>query len=443
MASWRMQLLCLHVAAAAWVRGSVNLPAGGAVFLAKFCMDFRQDSNTGNYVGKIWTNLHSPTPGAGHVEYVLLDDESESYPDGSEDQVSSKYRFACGTALLEHAKRWSTEVNASSLESGKSLSSDIVETIRPRWWYVAILDCSGEERTVDYSVHLTNPKLGWLRELSMDRCGLNLMYPFLAVYFCLSVLQLYALAMQSTTALTHHPLRLMLTFVVLSGMAGISFLVIGTIYYALHGEDQSNLYMLAKLGRAASKYSLLCTLKLLSQGQGISTPFKLQEVWRAARVIVPFMIAGTVLEIWGEYSQSRKYTTDFVYATPIGGVIILIDLALLYNYLMNICRSKRAENDLVKRQFYTNWGYTYALAFLVLPLSVAVSLMVSPWVRAEVVFLVNNIAHVLMLALLMAGLWPGRTQTAFCIDVLSTEGQVFGIKAGLMEQSAREIELRF
>eukprot|EP00931_Biecheleriopsis_adriatica_P044312 TRINITY_DN2533_c0_g2_i1.p1 TRINITY_DN2533_c0_g2~~TRINITY_DN2533_c0_g2_i1.p1 ORF type:complete len:444 (-),score=37.94 TRINITY_DN2533_c0_g2_i1:174-1505(-) len=442
MAGWHLQLIFLRVAAAAWARGSINLPAGGAVFLAKFCIDYRKDSRPGNYVGNIWANLHSPNAGSGQVQYVLFDDESKSYPDGTEAQFASNYRFACGTPRLEHSKRWRSEFNASELTAGKSPSSDIFETIRPRWWYVALLDCSGQERTIDYAVHMTNPKLGWLQEFSMDRCGPHWMYLFLAAYACLSVAQVYALHKQSTTAVTQHPLRIMLTCIVLSGAVGMLFLLMDTIYYAWHGEDQSNLYMLAKLGRAVSKYSLLCVLKLLSQGQGISSPFELRELWRTARVVAPFGIAGTVLEVWGEWSQSRKYTTDFVYVTPMGGVIMLLDLALLYSYLSNVYRSKEAEPDILKREFYAKWGFVYALAFLVLPLSAAVSLIVSPWVRAEAVFLINNFAHIVMLALLVVGLWPDRTQEVFCIDRPSTEAQVFGIKADLLEESAREIELR-
>eukprot|EP00439_Symbiodinium_sp_Y106_P086583 s1324_g34.t1 len=415
---------------AAWTRGSIEVSPGGVVFLAKFCFDFAPDASSTNAVGKIEATLHSSSPADGLIKFVLFDDEAKSYPDSS-----SLGGFGCDSDRLKRAARWTQVINATDLTSGKTPFADIYEKIRPRWWYAAIVDCSGHPRTIDYNVHMTNVKAGFLAEFSIDRVGPKGMCLFMAVYSILAGCQLMALLKRSTSAKTQHPIRLMLGLCVGAAAAGTLCVLLNISWYAYHGEDQNNLYMAGKLLKAGSKYILLAILLLLARGRCISVPLYGRDVMQEARILAPLYIASVSLEVWGEFAQSRTYTTDSVYRTYMGDIIICIDIVLLALYLRNLFQSWGAEPDAPKRVFYRTWGLTYAGAFLLLPISVLTSQCVAPWVRSEVIFFVSNTTHCAFLALLIIGLWPDYTQPAFCIDHPSALATTFGVKTELLEGS--------
>ncbi|CAE7257584.1 Tmem145 [Symbiodinium natans] len=422
----------------AWTRGSIEVPAGGAVFLAKFCFDWRPDASSTNAVGKIEATLHSSKPAEGLMKFVLFDDEAKSYPDASDAALRA---FGCESERLKRAARWTQVINASELVSGKTPFADIYEKIRPRWWYAAIVDCSGHPRTIDYNVHMTNVKLGFLAEFSFDRVGLVGVYIFMGAYSFLAACQLMALLKRSTSAKTQHPIRLMLGICVGAAAVGTLCVLLNTLWYAYHGEDQDNLYMAAKLLKAGSKYTLLAILLLLARGRCISVPLHVRDLLQEARILVPLYIASVTLEVWGEFAQSRTYTTDSVYRTYIGDVIICIDILILALYLRNLCRSWSAETDTPKRIFYRTWGLTYSGAFLLLPISVVISQCVAPWVRSEVIFFVSNTTHCFFLGLLIIGLWPDYAQPAFCIDHPSALATTFGVKTELLTAGEQREEL--
>lgn len=413
---------------AAWVRGSIEVPAGGTVFLSKFCFDAKEGANVQHPVGKLQATLHSSNPGDGFMKFVLFDDQASSYPDSS-----AFWGFGCDSKRLKAAARWTDEINVTSLISGKAPKAEIYETIRPRWWYAALVDCSGSSRTVDYTVHMINLHLGFLEEFSMDRVGLNGMYFFMALYGCLAASQLVAMLKRSTSAKTQHPIRLLLSACVAAGMIGTLASLLNALYYAYHGEDQANLYMAAKLLKAGSKYMLLTISLLLSRGRCISVPLYGRDLWQACRILCPLYVATICLEVWGEYSQSRNYTTDLVYYTPMGLIIMCIDFALFAFYLRNLCNSLRSETDAIRQGFYKFWGLIYSGAFLYLPISIVIAQSVAAWVHSEVIFFVSNATHCAFLALLILGLWPDYAQPFFCIDHPSALAQTFGVKTELLD----------
>jgi len=417
------------LAASAWTRGSIEVPAGGTVFLSKFCFDYKEDSNSVRPVGKLQATLHSADPGEGLLKFVLFDDQASSYPDGS-----AVWGFGCESERLKAAARWTDVINVTTLISGKAPRADIFERHRPRWWYVAIVDCSGTARVLDYTVHMINLHLGFLEEFSMDRIGPAGVYIFMALYGLLGASQMVAMLKRSTSAKTQHPIRLLLSACVGAAAVGTLSTLINTLWYAYHGEDQPNFYLAAKLLKAGSKYMLLAILLLLSRGRCISVPLYARDIWQATRILLPIYLASICLEVWGEYSQSRKYSNDFVYRTPMGLLIISLDIVLFALYLRNLCSSWRSETDAIRQSFYRCWGLIYSGAFLSLPVSVIIVQSFSPWVRSEVVFIVSNTAHCIFLALLIVGLWPDYAQPFFCIDQPSVLAQTFGVKTELLDE---------
>jgi len=414
---------------AAWYRGKKYVPANSAVFIAKYCFDF-DSSGTNNQTGagEVSFVVHGADPAKGDFKVILLNDQQESYPDSS----SRWPGFDCGDERLQKVAKAQLLIRAKSLPENNKLHTFIVERLRPRFWFLAILDCSGVSRTIDYDLHLLNIKQGWLAEISMDRCGVASLCAFFFVYMSITMAQLYAIFLaDNTSSNTKHPLRLLLTFGICAALWGIVFYTIDTLWYASAGEDTFVLYIASKLCKAWSKFTLLLILVLLSKGRCISLDLHLRDIFQAVLLVGPFCIVCVGLELWGEYDQSQKYTTSFVYGTWGGAVLVCADLALLCFYARNLLSSWHRESNADKKMFYRSWGLVYSSSFLSLPVSVIVAHFVSPWVRVETVLILNNSIHCVLLSLLVIGLWPDRTQKAFCIDKPNAELQcTFGNTAG-------------
>jgi hypothetical protein len=413
------------------LRGTILVPPRKAVFLSKFCFDFGKNASVAP--GFFNLKLHDVSPKIGTFEIALFDDQSGSYP--NEDALWS---WKCGSDHLNNSAKLQIAFDASEnywkLGKAPTVAEQINEQIRPRWWYVAIIDCAGFERTVKYDLHMTNPRQGWQQEFSMDQCGLVTLSFFLLVFIALSLSQFRAICLHSETAETSHPFRLILAlslfFAVFSSLA----MVVDSSLFSHHGESNVALHLTAKLFKVCSKSALVSMLLLMSQGICISQPLHNFELRRVLRFVVPFSSACFSLEVWGEYAQSRTYTTGFVYCTWLGSLLILADVILLLVFSKNLCSAHRNELDNDKKRFYKSWGIMYSSAFIVLPGVSMLSMVVAPWVRVQATFIFTNCAHAAILAFLIGGTWPEKAHTFFCIDE-SQLIEAIGIKCDLLSQS--------
>eukprot|EP00933_Yihiella_yeosuensis_P014429 TRINITY_DN12958_c0_g1_i1.p1 TRINITY_DN12958_c0_g1~~TRINITY_DN12958_c0_g1_i1.p1 ORF type:complete len:278 (-),score=20.14 TRINITY_DN12958_c0_g1_i1:24-806(-) len=243
-------------------------------------------------------------------------------------------------------------------------------------------------------------------------------------------------------AVSKHPLRLLLTSGTVAASLGMLLLFIDSLVFASQGQDVFALYLTAKIIKAWSKFSLFGILILVSKGRCISYPLRVMDMVWASLLLVPFLVTGVALEVWGEMAQSRKYTADSVYCTWTGALIVLTEICLLTSYINNILRSMKLEFDSAKRQFYRCWGLLYTLAFLALPVTALVSYFLAPWVRDKVMVIVTNSVHSVLLSLLVAGLWPERKQSILRFD---SEPVVYGMQSELLTQGledASPIELK-
>jgi hypothetical protein len=310
----------------------------------------------------------------------------------------------------------------------------LVERIRPRWFYVAIINCAGVERSVEYALHMTNPRQGWQQEFSMDQCGLRTLTAFLALYTLLLIAQVTAITRTSEVAKTRHPLRLVLSMSIAFAAASSLAMVVDAIWFSRNGESDVRLHLAGKLLKVCSKMALTSMLLLMSRGICISQPFRNTDFQCVLYLIGPFFLSCFCLEIWGEYAQSRTYTTNFMYCTWFGLVLVLVDLSLLALYLQNLRGAYLNEFGQDKQRFYKLWGISYAIAFLALPFATLLAAVVSPWVRLETIVIVTNSVHVAMLASLIVGLWPEKAHTFFCIDQAQLI-KIVGIQSDLLPHS--------
>lgn len=433
-----LALVLLRGANAERVQGSVAVPAHRMVFLHKFCFDwYPEHVRAGEWSG----TLHSSTD--GDLELVLFDDEEESL----EDSNHIDWGLQCGSERLEHAAHGLIHLNGGQLNAagGHELSkSGIVEQLRPRWWYMAVVDCSGKDRELDYSLHLLNVKQGWQSELSMDKCGLVVMVLFCASYVMLLSAQAYANTLECSANM-RHPLRVCLTVALEAAVGAAVVQLVDTVSEATSGMRRPALYVAGKLFKWVSKLLLVSAIMLISRGHGISHPLRRQNLLRACRLLAPLFLGCLVLDLTGEYKQSHRYTTDSAFCSLYGAILVLFDVCMLLVFARNLCRSFFTETDAVKRRFFAMWGPVYAVAFCILPVATLVAYVVSPWVQVRVVFILTNSAHLALLGVLTMSLWPERSLPAFCIDneeLTETYGMMTDLLPSLLQKKGAGAEPR-
>merc|ERR1712039_200422 len=135
---------------------------------------------------------------------------------------------------------------------------------------------------------------------------------------------------------------------------------------------------------------------------------------RMLKLLGPFLFACFGLELWGDYSDSRNYTTDYVYATPFGWAIVVVDILLLTLFATNMRSTLALEHDKGNAFFYRTWGCVYGCWFLALPITTLLAQAVlAPYVWHVVSLLVTNSATVVAYAALVLGLWPQNERTYF------------------------------
>lgn len=424
----------IETSAALKVEGSIKVPANSIVFLSKFCFDYDLE---GKRSGQWDLRFLKATPAtSGKIGLILFDDESFSYP-SAEDR---RGQFRCGSETLKQASKYEGHMDAKILPSFGTFNMPLVERIRPRWWYVSLVDCSGEDHEVKYFLHMTNPKQGFQREMSMDQCGTRLLVMIFVIWALLAWVQLVAIMMRSS-ARTKHPLRILVTAGAAAGAWGMLAFTGDAAWLLWRGKRHVLLYIVAKSFKAFSKFVMMGILMLLSQGRGISRPLSFQDFGWVSKYLAPFFLGCLALDFWGEYAQSRLYTTDIVYCTWVGGVLVFVDLLLCAFYSYNLYESYKSELELERRVFYRNWGPWYALGFLILPITVCLALRVAPWVRSEVILVFTNAAQIAIFASLIIGLWPERTQAFFCVDS-DTLANTFGREVELLDSDASPLQAK-
>lgn len=422
----RLILLTLSLALQArsdLVRGSVVVPANQIIFLHKFCFDWNPDGVT---VGMTWQLFHSST--SGDLKLAVFDDEAESLPDP--DHID--WGLQCGSDKLKHVARGLFHMDGKKLQAveGFRREQGIVEKLRPRWWYFAVVDCSGEDRVLNYSLHLTNARQGWQRELSMDQCGLVAMGLLCLSYFAVLSLQVYA-CFRDTSNSTKHPLRVCLLGSISFAAGGALLQLLNASLVAQRGTQLQSLYVAGKFCKWTSKLLLICAIMLISKGHAISHPLQKGHLFRAFSLLAPLFIGCFILDLKGEYAQSRKYTTDSMFCSRYGALLVLLDIGLLVVFAHNLRRSFASETDTIKRRFFAMWGPVYGIAFGILPVAVIVAYFVSPWVQVRVVYVLTNAVHVCLLATFVKSLWPKKSWPAFCFDDQELV-QTIGLKVDLM-----------
>eukprot|EP00405_Crypthecodinium_cohnii_P038247 CAMPEP_0206537874 /NCGR_PEP_ID=MMETSP0325_2-20121206/7553_1 /ASSEMBLY_ACC=CAM_ASM_000347 /TAXON_ID=2866 /ORGANISM="Crypthecodinium cohnii, Strain Seligo" /LENGTH=458 /DNA_ID=CAMNT_0054035257 /DNA_START=583 /DNA_END=1959 /DNA_ORIENTATION=- len=418
---------------AKFVTGTLTLEANKAQILSKFCFDFQKDCAPHNcseesvpgHMGYSLTGARrldgepittKPYP---EVFVAMLDDEYFSFP-----EVSQIWEQANCSEVKRASKRW-YPINWEEASGPHGLTVDktnVVEHLRPRWWYFAIATCAPYGLTMQYRLHMENPLQSWQRELSMDVVGVGWISALLAAAFIVVALVQLRSALQWSQAslsmkgnledsqskrgryrriLLLHPAVLLLTFASVASAAGECSWF---FYYwdLIDGSaDWNNWQLVARATRLAGKTCLSILMMLLSRGQCVCTP---DIAWEENREVVGglvvFGLAAFGLETWGD-SLVNTSTTEYVYDTRPGTILVAFDLVWFWLYVSRAFATWQAETRIKPRTFYMMYGFPCSLWFLALPSVAFLATYLAPWVRFKVTYILAGLTHWLTLSVLI------------------------------------------
>jgi len=406
--------------------GTSLVPSNSTVFLSKFCFSFNPKDNWRRIHGKVdydqaqeesgllEVNISSPDwKDHQRVHLLLFDDEAHSYPgpSGAWDALPCEER-------IKHAK------NVFRLDKRhQKFRVHIREKLRPRWWYVALADCSGTGLNVEYKVHAKNTLYSeGAVEFSMDKKFALPAFLILSVIFtCLAAAQLWANLVLAANSYSDdagskaaHPFARLLAAGILLELAACMLEALHLWIYSYDGHGNSVLHASSLLLSTCSNFVIASLLLLVSQGKCVSYRMVVADAHRMCQLLGPFLVSCLCLELWGDFATSRTYTTDYAYTTRCGWMIILVDLGLLASYVHNIRATLSKEAGQADGLFYRTWGAIYGTWFLALPFSAALSQAVlAPYVWYIVSLAITKSCTALVYAALVVGLWPENSRTHF------------------------------
>jgi hypothetical protein len=424
-----------------FTRGTAVVPQGGTNFLAKFVYTFTSREEVKHKIpaGRLNLTLQAPDITSSHDLYMLLlDDEAESYPgpSGAWEALSCKEKIA--HARLAIPIDW----EEAARPEGATMTSNIFEKLRPRWWYFAVADCSQRSAgsgsaslAVKYTLHTTNPTYGWASEFSTDRrLAIHVFLVMGMAYTALAVAQLRANRVLAEAAGRHgdsaegkaaHPFARILVAGIGLALAAQLLWVVHHVGYAMDGVGFTTTHIAAQILSVFSNFILASLLLLVSQGKCVSYVMLAADARAVSRLLGPFLAACLLLEFWGEYSVSRTCTNDYVYTTPFGWMIIISDLLLLTIYATNLRKTFLAERCRGDGRFYSTWGIVYGAWFLALPVTALLSQAVlAPYIWYIVSVSVRSTVTFLVYAALVVGLWPENDRTYFKLHPVTLDDDV-------------------
>mmetsp|Transcript_38150 Transcript_38150/g.89480 ORF Transcript_38150/g.89480 Transcript_38150/m.89480 type:complete len:459 (-) Transcript_38150:113-1489(-) len=393
--------------------GSVQLEPLKAKVVTKFCFDFnvncdKHNCSKGEHPGKFEFVVHDArllsadllTP---EVYLALLDDEYFSFPEVS--QVWDE--GTCEDLKKASKKTFKLNWQNSSSSTGQHITTPLTEHIRPRWWYVAFVSCSPVRLDLAYSIHLQNPRWAWREEFSMDVISVCAILPVLLLAF-VGLVAVQLNSMQEWRRRSHagtwyrlHPALILLTAGALVGLAGQCCWCVHYWRYMSDGQGYETFTILASAGTMIAKTIMSMLLMLLAHGECVCTP---DVSWQLHQELMgglaAFGLLSFGLELWGD-SEFRSTTTEYIYDTRPGMVLLAFDVLWLWVFLSRSFQTFRNETRPRPKRFYKTYAPLFALWFAALPAVAAASLFIAPWVRFAATFALTNGAHGLALALLV------------------------------------------
>lgn len=284
---------------------------------------------------------------------------------------------------------------------------------RARFWYFALSNCvdNGFPQKTTVELHATNPGDLPTHEFSFDEYGI---YGFSIFLFIASMLFGFV-AMRNVWDVRSkaaggvwslHPTMKGYLACLLLWIAGAFFALIHWMLYAQNGKGVPGLRGFALVTDTAAHVVFIGLLYLFAHGYAITFPH-LRNRKLLGMLFTVLVLVHIVLFVYMEVGQDPA-STLYGYETPPGIILCCLRLPMLIFFVWALRQTYMAEADDDKRRFYKVFGTVGALWFLVLPITVIIAALTSPWTRAAVVYICSEVFFMMALAVITVTLWPTR-----------------------------------
>ncbi|XP_011150933.2 transmembrane protein 145 isoform X2 [Harpegnathos saltator] len=257
---------------------------------------------------------------------------------------------------------------------------------RPRWWFVALADCSSEDGlNVTYWMSLTNAPPGtfWKEHFSADEFYiLPVLITTACVYVILLTLSFHIALQLRSRRLLHISYKLFMASL-LCQLLGALCEIYSYVNLGLRGVPAANAYLLGQLAEACSETLYTVLMLLLALGYTVT---KSVLTTSQVRWLVLFVGATAFLQMTlyiYEFEIFDPGLVLYIYESPPGYGLIALKLIAWFVFITRCCKTIRKLNT--KLHFYASLLSLGSAWFLCHPLTVlTVTIFVDQWVRESV-----------------------------------------------------------
>eukprot|EP00128_Syssomonas_multiformis_P017974 Colp12_sorted_trinity150504_noHs@2686 len=308
--------------------------------------------------------------------------------------------------------------------------------ILPRWWYLALTSCSGQQYAFDYYVEMTNGVGNFVRQFSADEIGIleTSIAFFIFFLLLLMVFQFYHVRVLKEMGMYHSTIKLLWICIFL-GFLGFLLQLAHYGKLSQDGIGSEGALRASRVMIAFLEDIFILNLLLLAHGLTVARG-RLSSVYMVtiAIFIVVYVIVHEAVLIW-EVSEFDPGRVLYRYESPPGYVLIAMRL-LAYVWFL-IAWAKTFKKYSQKRKFYLPFVVVYSFWLLAMPVIVAIAKFnLEPRYRMISVSIVESCVQLLGLVALVY-LWrPNKANKHFPFHLrinqvgISLENVAYGTENG-------------
>lgn len=229
-------------------------------------------------------------------------------------------------------------------------------------------------------------------------------FVFFLSLFVLNITHWYGLSIWHRQLGFVHPILKLMSISVILGMARFLSLFVHECLYLDDGIGAPMAVLTSQVLHVLSQIIFLVTVVVVARGWAVSNR-ELSGRLVIASVTVAFAVAFILLFLY-DFFYSDPASTRSLYESSPGYIIIALRLATFFWFILCLRETYSDEYDTDKRAFYRRFGFICSIWFLSLPISVAISALLSPWIRAVATFGISSSVNVIIFACLVYILWP-------------------------------------
>lgn len=316
---------------------------------------------------------------------LAFDDESNHWQQARRDWDTSTCEQKKAFASYSHP----VALTFSSTKQPIEYKVNIVEKLRPRFWYFAVVDCGMSFlQPMDYTLHLQNFELGWQNEFSWDHTSMLELYSvFCGAFFILGI---YCYVAAWKQEIHDHPLLRLLSLThALSVASTLSF----AAYYGIflqNGEQRQHLRFIGVLSSTMTMSTFFLTIMLIGEGWAEVKGFACSIKDKRDFFQAVFVLAGacTFCEIHSEFLVDQS-TKLYNYQSVPGVLVLVIKIAMFSWFLHSTRKTLGATQGHQDRTFYKVLLWTLTIWFLSVPVTVIFAWFLDPWYRYKLVTVVD------------------------------------------------------